>query len=58
MLLSTQGLEEYISGVIFHEETAKQITHGGVTFVEYVRSRGIIAGIKVDKGLGVLNNTK
>jgi fructose-bisphosphate aldolase class I len=26
--------------------------------VEYVRARGIIAGIKVDKGLGILNNGK
>jgi len=58
MLLTTPGLEENISGVIFHEETARQTTHGGVTFVEYVRSKGIIAGIKVDKGLGILDNGK
>jgi len=58
MLLTAPGLEESISGVIFHEETARQTTVGGQTFVEYVRSKGIIAGIKVDKGLGILDNGK
>lgn len=56
MLLTAEGLEQYISGVIFQEETAKQSTSDGVNFVEYARSKGIVPGIKVDKGLGVLNN--
>lgn len=55
MLLTSKGIENYISGVIFHEETAKQSTSDGVNFVEYVRSLGIVPGIKVDKGLGILN---
>lgn len=56
MLLTSEGIENYISGVIFQEETAKQTTvEGGVNFVEFVRSKGIVAGIKVDKGLGILN---
>lgn len=54
MLITTPGAEEYISGVIFQEETAKQATKDGVNFVEYVKSKGIVAGIKVDKGLGVI----
>jgi len=58
MLLTSPGIEQYISGVIFQEETAKQGTSQGVNFVEYVRSKGIVAGIKVDKGLGILSNGK
>ena len=58
MLLTSPGIEQYISGVIFQEETAKQSTAQGVNFVEYVRSKGIVAGIKVDKGLGILSNGK
>ena len=55
MLLTAPGINEYISGVIFQEETAKQSNDDGVNFVKYVASMGIVPGIKVDKGLGVLN---
>lgn len=58
MLLTSPGIENYISGVIFQEETAKQATKDGVQLVDYVKSKGIIAGIKVDKGLGIIHNTK
>ena len=58
MLLTSPGIENYISGIIFHEETAKQSSSNGVNFVELVSSKGIIPGIKVDKGLGILNNSK
>ena len=56
MLLTSEGIEQYISGVIFHEQTVKQSSTDGVNFVEHLKSKGIISGIKVDKGLGVLNN--
>lgn len=55
MLLTSPGIEQYISGVIFQEETAKQSNDNGVNFVQYVASLGIVPGIKVDKGLGILN---
>ncbi len=55
MLLTAPGLETYISGVIFQEETAKQATKDGKSFVEYLQEKGIVPGIKVDKGLGILN---
>jgi len=51
LLYSTPGLEESISGVIMHEETFKQSTSSGQSFVEYLRSKGIAVGIKVDTGL-------
>lgn len=58
MLLLSPGIEKYISGVIFHEETAKQSSKNGDNFTNYVKSLGIVPGIKVDKGLAVLDNGK
>lgn len=55
MLLTTPGINEYISGVIFQEETAGQSNDEGINFVKYAASMGIIPGIKVDKGLGLLS---
>ncbi len=55
MLVTSPGIEKYISGIIFQEETAKQSNDNGVNFVQYAASLGIVPGIKVDKGLGVLN---
>lgn len=39
------------------DETLDQKTHDGQNFVELLKSRGIIPGIKVDKGLVVLRGT-
>ena len=58
MLLTSPGIEQYISGVIFHSETARQASNDGVNFVQYLSNKGIVSGIKVDKGLGVLSNGK
>lgn len=58
MLLTSPGIENYISGVIFHEETAKQSGKDGINFTDYVKSKGIVPGIKVDKGLGIIDNGK
>lgn len=51
LLFSTPDLEKYISGVILFDETTKQSNPEGVNLVDLLRSRGIIPGIKVDKGL-------
>lgn len=50
MLLTTPGIENYVSGVIFHEETANQKLDSGITFPDHLSQLGIIAGIKVDQG--------
>lgn len=39
----------YISGVILYEETLYQKAKDGTPFVEILKKRGIIPGIKVDK---------
>jgi len=57
LLLTAPGLEQYISGVILQEETAKQADKHGKKFVEVLKERGIVPGIKLDKGLGVLPGT-
>jgi fructose-bisphosphate aldolase class I len=58
LLFTTPTLEEHISGVIMFEETLDQKTADGVNFVELLKSRGIIPGIKVDKGVVVIGGTK
>jgi len=46
-----------ISGVIFFDETFYQKTDDGTPFPQVLKSRGIIPGIKVDKGLVKLMGT-
>merc|ERR1712048_1499531 len=50
LLFTTQNLEEYISGVIMFEETLYQRAKDGRQFVDILKSKGIIPGIKTDKG--------
>jgi fructose-bisphosphate aldolase class I len=50
LLFTTEGVEEFISGVIFFDETIRQSTEDGTPFPQLLESRGIIPGIKVDKG--------
>jgi len=50
MLFTTPGVEEYISGVILFDETIRQRASAGTPFPELLESKGVIAGIKVDKG--------
>ncbi len=50
MLFTTEGVEEFISGVILFDETIRQSTTDGVPFVELLAKKGILPGIKVDKG--------
>lgn len=57
LLFTAPGIEEHISGVILFEETCGQKTEDGRNFVELLRSRGIHAGIKLDKGLVELMGT-
>ena len=51
MLFTAPGIENHISGVILFDETARQSTDDNVRFIDLLKSRGLIAGIKVDKGV-------
>lgn len=57
LLFTSEGIENYISGVILFEETLYQKTKDGVPFVEVLKKKGIIPGIKVDKGTVVIGGT-
>ncbi|MEQ9010051.1 class I fructose-bisphosphate aldolase [Algiphilus sp.] len=54
LLFTTPGAEEYISGVILFEETLYQKTSDGTPFAKLLADRGIVPGIKVDKGAKAL----
>src|SRR4029077_4929812 len=54
LLFTTPGLEQFISGVILFDETARQKASDGALFPQYLAKKGIIPGIKVDKGLADL----
>lgn len=56
IFFTTEGLENYVNGVILFDETAKQRADDGRIFVEFLGGKGIIPGIKVDKGLEDLPN--
>ena len=50
LLFTTPGAEEYISGVILFDETIRQKADDGTPFPELLASKGVIPGIKVDRG--------
>src|SRR5919197_1353628 len=50
LLFTTDGVEDYISGVILYDETIRQSSADGTPFPQLLESKGIIPGIKVDKG--------
>jgi fructose-bisphosphate aldolase, class I len=50
MLFTTPGMEDYISGVILFDETIRQGSTDGTPFPKLLESKGVIPGIKVDKG--------
>ncbi|HWO43161.1 MAG TPA: class I fructose-bisphosphate aldolase [Candidatus Eisenbacteria bacterium] len=50
MLFTTKGIEEAISGVILFDETMRTAASDGTPFPQLLSKKGIIPGIKVDKG--------
>jgi fructose-bisphosphate aldolase, class I len=50
LLFTAPGAAEFISGVIFYDETLRQKTHDGEPFAQFLMQRGVVPGIKVDKG--------
>ena len=50
MLFTTKGIEEAISGVILFDETIRTAAMDGTPFPQLLSKKGIMPGIKVDKG--------
>ncbi len=52
MLFTSEDIEKYISGIILFDETFHQSElSSGMKFPEYLTSKNILPGIKVDQGL-------
>lgn len=58
LFTGNEELQQYISGVILFDETFYQATDDGVRFVDVLKSKGIVPGIKVDKGVVPLAGTE
>jgi len=56
LLFTTRGSEEYLSGIILFEETLGQKADDGTPLPDLLVRRGIVPGIKVDKGTVPLPN--
>jgi fructose-bisphosphate aldolase class I len=54
LLFTTEGAEEFISGVILYDETIRQSSADGTAFPKLLESKGMIPGIKVDMGAKAL----
>ncbi len=50
LLCTAPNMEQYISGVIFFEETLGQKSDDGIMIPEVLSKKGIVPGVKVDKG--------
>jgi fructose-bisphosphate aldolase, class I len=50
LLFTTEGAEDFISGVILYDETIRQSSADGTPFAKLLADRGVIPGIKVDAG--------
>ena len=58
LLFTTNGMQEFISGVILYDETIRQSTiKEGVPFPDFLSELGVIPGIKVDAGAKNLSGT-
>ena len=53
-LFSSEGMKNYIGGVILYDETIKQTSNSNKTIPELISSSGAIPGIKVDIGAKIL----
>ena len=57
IFFTTPDLEKYVNGVILFDETSKQLADNGQNYVDFLISRRIIPGIKVDQGLAKFDNS-
>lgn len=51
LLLTTPGVEGFVSGVALHDETLWQSASSGQVFRQHLAQLGILPGVRVDKGL-------
>ena len=56
LLITTPGIEKYVTGVIMHDGTIRNHTDDGTQFSDVLLAKGIIPIIKVDTGTKPHNN--
>jgi len=56
LLFTAPKAADYVSGVIFYDETLRQKSKDGTPFTQYLSRLGIVPGIKVDTGAKALTN--
>ena len=56
-LFSSEGMKNYIGGVILYDETIKQTSNSNKTIPDLISSTGAVPGIKVDTGAKILANS-
>ena len=57
LLFTTESVEQFISGVILFDETLRSSAKDGTPFPQLLKDKGIIPGIKVDKGTVTLSGS-
>ncbi|MBR2993798.1 fructose-bisphosphate aldolase class I [Candidatus Saccharibacteria bacterium] len=57
LFFTTKDLEKYVNGVILFDETARQLADNSQNYVDFLTTRQIIPGIKVDQGLKKLDHS-
>lgn len=50
ILITTQGVEQFLSGIILFDETIRQSDLNGRKFTDILKEKGTAIGIKVDQG--------
>ncbi len=56
-LFSSEGMKDYIGGVILYDETINQTSSSGKSIPDLISSTGVVTGIKVDTGAKDLANS-
>jgi fructose-bisphosphate aldolase class I len=54
MLFTSKGIGDWCSGVILYDETLRQKSADGTSFVDLLNKNGVLPGIKVDAGTKAL----
>ncbi len=57
ILFSSNGMKDYIGGVILFDETINQVSSSGESIPDLISGSGAVPGIKVDTGAKVLANS-
>lgn len=50
LFITTPKIGQYLNGIILFEETVRQQTSGGESFLNILKREGVLPGIKVDQG--------